>query len=324
MIAASLLGTGSALPGVARTTAELVEQAGLPANAEDIEARTGIRSRRWAGPGETIGGLAAGAVRAALADAGMRGEELRRLILTNSTGGDVIIPATANAVLQELGLADSIGAFDLNNGCMGFLTGFDLAARLVATGSGPVAVIGVEVLSRFLSPTNPRPYVVLADAAAAAILGPGGQDEGILATAFGNNGAHRGAVAMAHPGLTGREEQIVFAASNKRISEVSISSVLRCTEAALDAARMSISDVDWIVPHQPNGSMLQKMISRLGAPADRVVPVVQELGSVGSASIAVGLDALRRTRDVAPGQRILMVGVGAGLSYGALVFQVGT
>jgi 3-oxoacyl-[acyl-carrier-protein] synthase III len=78
-----------------------------------------------------------------------------------------------------------------------------------------------------------------------------------------------------------------------------------------------------VLPHQPNGVILDALIAALGVDADRVIPVAHEVGSVGSASIPMSLDRLLRTRDVHPGDRILMVGVGAGISFGAILYQVG-
>src|SRR6202044_3554236 len=126
--------------------------------------------------------------------AGLAPEALRRIILVTSSGGDVIGPATANAVVHALGLDDRCDAFDLNNACMGFLTAFDLAARCVATGLGPVGVVAAEMASRFIRPDAARPYFVLGDAAAAAVLGAGRRGEGILGSFLSNDGAHSSTV----------------------------------------------------------------------------------------------------------------------------------
>ena len=97
--------------------------------------------------------------------------------------------------------------------------------------------------------------------------------------------------------------------------------VKRGADAVLAQAGLSLSDVQWVLPHQPNGSMLASIIRELGLDPDRVVTIVHEVGSVGAASIPTSLDRLLRAGRVRPGDRILMVGVGAGLSSGALLFQ---
>ena len=107
------------------------------------------------------------------------------------------------------------------------------------------------------------------------------------------------------------------------MGEEAIEAVRQSARAALAHAGITIDDVDWILPHQPNGALLAAIVAELGVAWERVVPVVADVGSVGAASIAVSLDRLFRTREVRPGARILMVGVGAGLSSGAILYQHG-
>ena len=322
MVPAGLLGTASLLPGRSWSTADVLAATGLPASVEEIEGRTGIRNRHWSDGSDEAADLAAEVVRRALADAGLEKGALRRLVFACSTGGDFVVPATANAVLETLGISHTCDGFDLNNACMGFLTGFDLAARCVATGLGPVAIVAVELMSRFIAPHDPRPYLVFGDAAAGAIVGAPGPDEGILAAGFGNDGGYLDGVAMAHPGRTLERETVVFAASNRRITAVALDAVERCAREVVERAGLTLAEIDWLVPHQPNGRMVDELLKRLNLPSDRFVRVVDEIGSVAGASIPYGLDALRRQRSVAPGDRILMAGVGAGMAYGAVVFQV--
>jgi 3-oxoacyl-[acyl-carrier-protein] synthase-3 len=93
--------------------------------------------------------------------------------------------------------------------------------------------------------------------------------------------------------------------------------------AVLDRAGLSISDIEWVLPHQPNGTMLELIIAAFGLDPARMVRVVGDIGIVASASIPVSLDRLLRTRPVRPGDRILMAGVGAGISHGAVLYRVG-
>lgn len=324
MIPAAILGTAAELPGTRLTTADVLARTDLAHTPAELEGRTGIHARHWVGDDRPAADIAAAVLREALAAAGLAPASLRRVIFVNSTGGDFLIPATANDVLHRLGVAHTCDGFDVNNACMGFLTALDLAARTVATGLHPVGVVAVEVLSRFLAPADPRPFVVLADAAGAAVLGPARSPrEGFLATAFGNDGALRGTVSLRHPGLTGEAETIRFEATHREIAESALSGLTRSADRALAACGLTMADIDWVVPHQPNGSMLRTIQERLGIPPERLVPVVAEVGSVGAASTAVGLDVLLRTRPVRPGHRVLLVGVGAGMAYGALVHQVG-
>ncbi len=245
------------------------------------------------------------------------------MILVTSSGGDVIGPATANAVIHALGIDERCDAFDLNNACMGFLTAFDLAARCVATGLGPVGIVAAEMASRFIRPDDARPYFVLGDAAAAAVLGAGREGEGILGSFLGNDGAHSATVYADQPMRTGRIEHARFAVPTREMLRIVGDAMRRSAGACLAQCGETLASVDWVLPHQPNGSMLDLIVDVLGVDPSKIVPVVQEVGSVVSASVPISLDRLMRTREVRPGAKILMIGVGSGLSYGAILHRVG-
>ena len=324
MIRADMLGSGSVDPARLMDNRALVEHCGDSRNPEEIFAKTGIATRRWVAPESSACKLASQAVSEALEEAGVGPAELRRLIFVSSTGGDFLIPANANGVLHHLGIAGTCDGFDLNNACMGFLSAFDVAARCVATGLGPVCVVVAETLSHYLDPDNPRPYMVLADAIAAVVLGDSGSGGGILSAVLGNDGTHRGTVWLSHPGRTGQRELIQFTDSNREITRLAVNAMLGSATQALEKAGLELSEMDWIVPHQPNGNMLKLFVERVGVDSEKLVTVVDRIGSVGAGSMAMGLHALRRTRPVRPGHRILLVGVGAGMSYGSVVYQTGS
>jgi 3-oxoacyl-(acyl-carrier-protein) synthase III len=322
-IPARIAGTGSAMPGRRVTTAELIEGAGIGRDAKDVEARTGIATRYFAESDASAAELGAAALRIALEDAEMPAEALRRIIFVDSTRGDVLIPATANRVAAALGLGGTCDCFDLSNACMSFLTAFDVAARSVATGLGPVAIVAVEVPSRYITPKDPRPFLVFGDGAAAVIVDTGRDGEGVVGSYLRNNGLLADDTGLAHPGVTGKAETIRFPMPNRRMGEIALELIRESTEAVLAQSGLTLADIQWFVPHQPNGTLLQAIIDDLGIDPARVIPVVHEVGSLGAVSIPLSLDRMRRTRDVRPGDRILMVGVGAGLSTGAILMQVG-
>jgi len=317
-----IAGSASLGPGRAVGTAELVERLATSRDAAEIERRSGIASRYFAEAGASYADLGATVLRLALGEAGLRPEALSRIVFVSSLGGDLLFPATANLVAAALGLAGTCDCFDLNNACMGFLTAFYLAARGIATGGGPVGIVVVELGSRFITPADPRPYLVFADAAAAVVVEHTWGTGGMLGSWLRNDGVAFGNVRLAHPGLTGQPESIHFTAPSARMSEEAVEAVTRASAAVLEAAGLRLDDVRWILPHQPNGALLDAITAALGVAPDRVVRVVQEFGSVGAASIPVSLDRLRHTAPVRPGDRVLMVGVGAGISSGAVLLEL--
>ncbi|NTX07596.1 ketoacyl-ACP synthase III [Myxococcus sp. CA051A] len=321
MIPVRILGTASLQPGPAVTTEELCARVGR--DATEVLRKTGIRSRHFAPPGTKAADVAAEALHGALVAAGLEAKALRRIFCVSSMGGDVTTPATANRVAAALGLSGSCDAMDLSNACMGFLSAFDLAARSVATGLGPVGVVSVELLSRTTTPDDPRPYLVLGDAAAAAVLGAGRPGEGVLGVALGNDGSLPTDVVLENPHATGKPERMRFLTPSKEMTRVALDALLRAARTVLEEAQVALRDVEWVLTHQPNGRMLEVVLDAMGVEAARGVRVVDTVGSVGSASLPTSLDRLWRTRPVKAGDRVLMVGVGAGVAHGAVLYRVG-
>lgn len=320
MLAVKILGSGSSTGRRAVPTAEVAARIGM--DPDEAVARTGIRQRFFVEGDQDVTALAAEATRKALDAAGLEPSQLARVILVSSTGGDVRIPATANRLLGALGIGRVCDAFDVNNACTGFLTGFDLAARSVLTGLGPVAVVAAERFSDCIGPDRPRSFLVMGDAAAAVIVGPAEAGEGIEHAVLRNAADFYRGIIMEHatPDAPSRVE---FREANRLIATTAIGGVGAAVKQTLAELRITLDDIDWVVPHQPNGRLLAAMIDAMAVPAERVVPVVAEIGSVGAASAPFGLDRLLRSGKVEPGQRLLICAVGAGMSYGAMVYRVG-
>lgn len=277
--------------------------------------------RCFAGVEESPARLAANALEQALATAGLPATALRRLIFVSSGGGDLAFPATANLTAAALGLAGTCDCFDVNNACLGFLTALDLAARSVVTGCGPVGIAVAELASRTITPDDPRPYLVFGDGVAAAVVTADARGGGILASHLWNDGIAFGNVRLDNPIMTRRLHTIRFTASNEHMGRDAVEVVRRSADVALAAAGLTMGDVQWVLPHQPNGLLLDAMIEAFGVPTARVVRVVDEVGSVGAAAIPLSLDRLLRTRDVRAGDHLLFVGVGGGLSGGAVLYR---
>lgn len=323
MIRAHIAGTASLQEGDVHQTVDLAARAMPDRDAEKLRRVVGIDQRRWIDRSERVTDVGARVLQAALDDAGMAATELRRIVYVSSTGGDVLIPANANRVAHALGLDDTADCFDLNNACVGFLTALDLAARCVATGYGPIAVVDVENLSHYVEPHEPRPYVVMADAAAAAIITPTDADEGIVSSALRNRVSHCEQVELLHPGRTDGEALLRFHAGYKDLRDWAFTAMRESSEQALADAGLDFDSVRWVLPHQPNGAMLTDLLAAFGVDESRTVRVVDEIGSVGSASVPTSLDRLRRSGQLKSGDHVLLTAVGAGTAFGALVLRIG-
>ena len=321
---ARVAGTAHIAPGTPVSTAELVTRLSPAPDPERVTARTGIVSRHFDTPSPTRGTeLGVRALREALAAASLPAEALRRLVYVSSMGGDLLVPANANRVAAGLGLARTCDCFDLSNACMGFLSAFDIAARSIATGVGPVGIVVVELGHRVISPEDPRPFLVFGDAVVATVLDQARDDEGVLASWLRNDGPAGGDVYMAHPLVTGQRETVRFTATSQRMGADAIGYLREAADAVLGEAGLSLGEIEWVLPHQPNGTLLDRIIESLNLRTDRVVRMVHDVGSVSAASIPVSLHRLLSSGRVRPGDRILMLGVGTGISYGAVLLRAG-
>jgi len=321
---ARIAGTAHVAPGRAVSTAELARRLDPPVDPDELVRRTGIVSRHFAELGPRAGTeLGVRVLRLALEDAGLRADALERLIYVTSNGGDDVTPANATRVAAALRLADTCDCFDLVNACVGFLTAFDVAARSIATGSGPVGIVVVELCQRVIGPEDPRPFVIFGDAAAAVVLDRGADGDVMLASWLRNDGIAGGDVHLHHPFATGKIENVYFTTSGSRMGTDAVGYMRRAADAALGRAGLRLQDIEWVLPHQPNGRLLERIIEGLSLDPARVVRVVHDVGSVSSASIPISLHRLRESGRVRPGDRILMLSVGTGLAYGAVLIQVG-
>src|SRR6516225_1500982 len=147
-----IAGTADVRCGRAVPTSEVARLATGSWDAEDVERRTGIRSRQWVSEDAMLTSLGAQALQDALDEAGLPATALGRIIFASSAGGDMLAPAAANLIARELGLTGTCDGFDLNNGCVGFLSALDVGGQTVVARRRPVGLVMVEPGSRYITP----------------------------------------------------------------------------------------------------------------------------------------------------------------------------
>ncbi|MCB9745664.1 MAG: ketoacyl-ACP synthase III [Alphaproteobacteria bacterium] len=319
-----ILGTGSFLPGPPISNEAVAEASGGAFAPEWVLQWTGIHSRHHARPEDSVASMSAAAAREALETAGVAPAELSRIILATSTGGDRPGPATAAAVQHALGAR--CAAFDLGSGCHGFLTGLDLAARLVASGEGPVLLIAAELLSRrLLDRSDRRTFPLFGDGAAAVVLGPALGDGGLIASRHAGYGEYARSLYVPGPDDPEHAEGqfIRFDAHGRVFREVVGRLVPPAVSAALAEAGLTPEEVEHVVPHQPNATWLRELCRVMHLDPARVPVVVDRTANVPAAMVPLGLDALWRSpRPPRAGEHVLSFVVGAGLGLGVTVLRV--
>ncbi|MET7998518.1 beta-ketoacyl-ACP synthase III [Amycolatopsis sp. NPDC005232] len=306
---------GRALPERVVTNDEIAQT--LDTSDEWIRTRTGIRERRMAAPGESTVDLAVAAGREALGDS-----SVDAVVLATSTA-DQLCPASAPQVAARLGLGTA-AAFDVNAVCSGFVYALATAQGFIAGGIAKrVLVIGADVFTSLVDPTDRATVPIFGDGAGAVVLRAGDSNEpgaigpfdlhseGELADLLwveAGGSKHRFSEDPRDHHLV-MQGTAVFRHACARMAESS--------RAVLEQAGWMVGDVDRFVGHQANIRILQATAKHLGLPADAVVANIDRVGNTSAASIPLALADAVEDGTLVPGHRVLLTAFGAGLTWGS-------
>ncbi|MFG1898496.1 beta-ketoacyl-ACP synthase III [Micromonospora zamorensis] len=314
MTGAAITGLGAYRPSRLITNEEIAEEAGV--TPEWIEERTGIRSRYRSGPEESVTMMAAEAGGKALAMANVDPADVDLVILASATKKDRI-PGGAPEVASRIGIT-ATGAFDLNAACAGFAYSIGIAANEIRTGSARnVLVVGAEQLSRFIDPEDPATYVIFGDGAGAAVVSPAEVD-GISPTVWGSDGS-RSDILGTKWDANGRE----FAKMDgPLVYRWSTKNVPRVARKVCALAGVELSDIDWFVPHQANLRIVDQLAEILQIPDEKVAKDIIDTGNTSAASVPLALSRLYESGQTTPGDRVMLLGFGAGLAYAGQIIRM--
>jgi 3-oxoacyl-[acyl-carrier-protein] synthase-3 len=314
MIYSRIVGTGSYLPPRVMTNSEFAAR--LDTSDAWIRERTGIVQRHIADDSQASSDLALEASRRALQAAGVRADPLDLIVVATSTP-DYIFPSTACLLQAKLG-AKGCAAFDVQAVCSGFVYALATADSFVKNSLYKnVLVVGAEVFSRILDWNDRGTCVLFGDGAGAVVL-TAASNPGIHASVLHADGSQVDMLSVPGNVCKGNivgspylqmNGQGVFKYAVKVLDEVA--------RETLAAADMTVSDVDWLIPHQANVRILDATARRLGLPPEKLVVTVDHHGNTSAASVPLALDEFVRAGKIRAGHRVLMEGVGGGFTWGA-------
>ena len=325
MRSVGIWGLGKGLPERVMTNQDWEEL--VDTSDEWIQARTGIKERRIVGADQVTSDLAFEAARAALEDAEVTPEELDLIIVATVTP-DMLFPATACLLQDRLG-AKKAGAFDLEAGCTGFVYGLVVGQQFIATGAAEkVLVIGAETLSKIMDWEDRATCVLFGDGAGAAVLGPCRTGTGILSSCLGSDGSGGDVLKMPAGGsLHPASAQTVangmhFLQMNGReVFKFAVRAMKNSAEVACERAGLDLDAIDCYIPHQANSRIITASAGRLGIPIGKVFVNLSDYGNTSSASIPIAMVEAAESNAFGPNDHVLLVGFGAGLTWGALVVK---
>ena len=314
MIYSRIVGTGSYLPPRVMTNHDFAAR--LETSDAWIRERTGIVERHIAENSQTSSDLALEASRQALEAAGTKAEAIDLIVVATSTP-DYVFPSTACLLQAKLGVKGST-AFDVQAVCSGFVYGLATADAFIRSGTHKRAlVVGTEVFSRILDWNDRGTCVLFGDGAGAVVLAADSRP-GVHASVLRADGSYAGILSV--PGnvrggsITGSpflqmDGQAVFKFAVRVLEE--------SARETTTAAKMSLEDVDWLIPHQANVRILEATARRLGLPREKLVVTVDHHGNTSAASVPLALDEYIRAGKIRAGHRVLLQGVGGGFTWGS-------
>lgn len=320
-----IAGLGSFLPETVRTNKDFTEY--LDTSEEWIVTRTGIKERRYASEQEACSDLGIKAARLALEDAGLNAEDVD-LILVATITPDMLFPSTACIIQDSIG-AKNAAAMDISAACTGFIYALAVGSQFVASGMyDNVLVVASEVLSKVLNFEDRTTSVLFGDGAGAAVLRPVPEGQGFLAFDLGADGGGVDLLKVSAGGSrkpatleTVNNKEHTITMSGNEVFKFAVRVMGETSIRALDKAGLKREDIDFLVPHQANTRIIDSAVKRLGISPDKVYVNLDKYGNMSSASIPVALDEARQKGLLKQNDIVVLVGFGAGLTWGASVLK---
>jgi len=321
---ARITGWGKYLPQRVVTNAELETRI----NTSDswIRSRTGIGQRHVAADTETASSMAAVAGEKALEVAGLPASSLD-LVIAATVTAERIFPACASMVQHALG-AERAAAFDVNAACSGFIHALTTAWQFLKAGSYDTAlVVGSEVYSRILNWDDRSTCVLFGDGAGAVVLQAYDSPPGLLSFVLANDGS--AADILYVPGPCGvrspsQDGRYYLAMNGPEVYKRAVNAMTSASRKAIEAAGLDVRHIELFIPHQANRRIIETTARRLGLPLERVFIDVEQYGNTSAASIPIALCEAAEGGRLQRGDHLVLVGIGGGLAWGALVLEWGT
>ena len=319
---AVVLATGAYLPERIMKNAEFESM--VATSDEWIRERTGITQRHIAADGEVTSELGVKAAAQAIKQAGIAADSIDLVIVATTTPDDTM-PSTATKIQHQLGITGG-AAFDVNAACSGFVYAMTIANSFIVAGMAKrVIVIGAETYSRILDWTDRGTCILFGDGAAAVILEAQEQagtnaDRGILFSKIHSDGQYTQLLAT-KGGVSSTMTSGKMFMVGKEIYRHAISKMPAAVDEALTATGISVSEIDWLVPHQANMRILAGVAQKLHINEEKVIATVPNHANTSAASIPLALHTGSSDGRIKPGQLLTCPALGAGLTWGCTLIR---
>lgn len=305
--------------------------------ADKILAKTGIRRRHIAAPDEFASDLAVRAATKLLKSVGRAPGDIDYLLYCTQSP-DYLLPASACLIQDRLGLPTQCAALDFNQGCSGYIYGLGLAKALVESGQArSLLFLTADTYSKYINVKDKSARTLFGDAATATLIGPsekGGELTGPFV--YGTDGAGKKHLIVPTRGLRqnfqpGAEPVVDQSGSARTVNDLymngpevfafTIKVVPDVIARLLSQAGLAMNDIDLFVFHQANLFMLEHLRKKLAIPPERFLMAFEDVGNTVSSTIPIALHRAVAAGKIGQGARVMLVGFGVGLSWGATLMR---
>lgn len=292
-----------------------------------IQSRTGIRERRFVNENQSTSDLATDAAKSALAAAGMDASELDCIIVATSTP-DMSLPATACMVQKNISAVNAF-AFDMNAVCSSLVFGIDTADSFIKAGKcRTVMIIGADTYSKILDFNDKGSCPLFGDGAAAVILRATEKRTGLLHSMIKSDGSGWELIQVPSSGSrkpvtaeTIANKETTFFMEGKKVFIFATEIIPKIIEEVTAKAGIKPADLDYIIPHQANLRIIDHITKKTGIEREKFLLNLDRFGNTAAASVGLVMDENRRNGTIKPGNLVLVLGFGGGLSWGGLLIQ---
>ena len=324
---AQIVGWGKYVPSKVLTNDDLART--VDTSDEWIRTRTGIHERHIADAKESTSTLAVKAAQAAIELADINPRQIDLVIVATVTP-DYQFPSVACQVQDALGLPHA-AAFDLSAGCTGFIYALSVASKMVAAGAHKLAlVIGAETLSRIVDWEDRNTCVLFGDGAGAVLLQATEAPTGLLSFTLGADGSGGDLLLVPAGGSrrppcaeTVQNRQHFIKMNGPEVYRFAVDVMVRASRTVIEQTGLALDDVELVIPHQSNARIIQSAAKTLKLPPERVFTNLARYGNTSAASVPIALCEAVEQGLVKTGDHVVLVGFGAGFTWGAALVQWG-
>ena len=306
-----IIGIGHFLPKKVVTNNDFVAK-GLDTSDEWIQSRTGIKERRILDDNQNTSDLASEAAKKAIQCANINTDEIGLIIVATSTADYGGFPSVACQVQHTLGLKN-IPAFDVSAACTGFSYALTVAQQFIENNTVKTAlVIGADALSKIIDWTDRNTSILFGDGAGAIVLSKTEKSKGLFHSELFADGSEAEIL---------RIDNNTIEMEGRAVFKSAVKNVVPSIEAAINKAGLKNEDIDFLIPHQANIRIINQMRDRLELQDDKVVTNLDMYGNTSAASIPIALSEAYEHKRISAGDTLMLVGFGAGFTWGINILE---